>query len=172
MKVTQSCLTLCNPMDYTVHGILQARILEWIAFPFSRGPSQPRDQSQVSCIAGGFFTSWAIREAWSKTDSHFLSGESILLCSPSLANTDTVHRNSVLTKRSLGCCWSCRNDRSDLHSFLWILPTPAVHCQVRPGCHTTWLWKRLQLPFTPILCQLVSRQTGKKWTHFSTFYSR
>ena len=43
VKVTQSCLTLCHPMDYTVHGILQARILEWVAFPFSRGSSQPRD---------------------------------------------------------------------------------------------------------------------------------
>ena len=46
----------CNPMDYSVHGILWARILEWVAFPFSRGSSQPRDQTQVSCIAGGFFT--------------------------------------------------------------------------------------------------------------------
>ena len=43
MKVTQSCPTLCDPMDYTVHGILQARILEWVAVPFSRGSSQPRD---------------------------------------------------------------------------------------------------------------------------------
>ena len=60
---SQSCLTLCNPMDYTVHGILQARILEWAAFPFSRGSSQPRDRTQGSCIAGGFFTSWATREA-------------------------------------------------------------------------------------------------------------
>ena len=50
-------------MDYTVHGILQARILEWVAFAFSRGSSQPRDWTQVSCIAGGFFTSWATREA-------------------------------------------------------------------------------------------------------------
>ena len=40
MKVTQSCLTLCNPLDYTIHGILQARVLEWAAFPFSRGSSQ------------------------------------------------------------------------------------------------------------------------------------
>ena len=46
-------------MDYTVHGILQARILEWVASPISRGSSQPRDQTQVSGIAGGFFTSWA-----------------------------------------------------------------------------------------------------------------
>ena len=43
VKVAQSCLTLCEPMGYTVHGILQARILEWVAFPFSRGSSQPRD---------------------------------------------------------------------------------------------------------------------------------
>ena len=46
VKVTQSCLTLSDPMDYVVHGILQARILEWVAVPFSRGSSQPRDRSQ------------------------------------------------------------------------------------------------------------------------------
>ena len=88
----------CDPMDYTVHGILQARILEWVAFPFStqglnpgllhcrwilyqlshkgspgilewvadpfsRGSSLPRNQTGVSCIAGGFFTNWVMREA-------------------------------------------------------------------------------------------------------------
>ena len=57
VKVAQSCLTLCNLIDYTVHGILQARILEWVAFPFSRESSQLRDQTQVSHIAGRFFTS-------------------------------------------------------------------------------------------------------------------
>ena len=109
VKVSQSCPTLCNPMDYIVHGILQARILEWVAVPFSRGSFQPRDWTQVSCItadslpaeptgkpkntgvvaypfsrisswprnwtrvscpAGGFFTSWATREAlawWSQS---------------------------------------------------------------------------------------------------------
>jgi len=65
MKVTQSCPTLWDPIDYTVHGILQARILEWVAFPFSRGSSKPRDRTQVSYIAGGFFTCWATREALS-----------------------------------------------------------------------------------------------------------
>ena len=59
VRVTQLCLTLCDPMDYTVHRILQAWILEWIAFPFSRGSSQPRDRIQVSHIAVKFFTSWA-----------------------------------------------------------------------------------------------------------------
>ena len=60
VKVTQLCPTLCDPVDCTVHGILQARIL---AFPFSRWSSQPRDWTQVSCIASGFFTCWATREA-------------------------------------------------------------------------------------------------------------
>ena len=57
VKVAQSCPTLCDPIDYTVHGILQARILEWVAFPFSKGSSQLRDRTQVSHIVGGFFTS-------------------------------------------------------------------------------------------------------------------
>ena len=57
VKGAQSCPTVCNPMDYIFDGILQARILEWVAFPFSRRSSQPRDGTQVSPIAGGFFTS-------------------------------------------------------------------------------------------------------------------
>ena len=62
----QSFLTLCGPMDSSppgssVHGILQARILEWIAISFSRGSSQPRDWTLVSCTAGRFFTVWATR---------------------------------------------------------------------------------------------------------------
>ena len=66
--VTQLCPTLCDPMDCSppgssVHGILQARILEWVAIPFSRGSSWPRDQTPVSYIAGRFFTIWATREA-------------------------------------------------------------------------------------------------------------
>ena len=63
VKVAQLCPTLCDTMGYTVHGILQARILEWVAIPFPRGSSQPRDWTQVSCIAGGFFTSWTTRKA-------------------------------------------------------------------------------------------------------------
>ena len=54
-KVAQSCPTLYDPMDYTDHGILQVRILEWVACSFSRVSSQPRNQTGVSCIAGGFF---------------------------------------------------------------------------------------------------------------------
>ena len=62
VKVAQSHPTLRDPTDCTVHGILQARILEWVAFTF-RGSTQPRDQTQVSLIAGRFFTSWPTREA-------------------------------------------------------------------------------------------------------------
>src|SRR5574337_84683 len=59
-KSLQSCLILCDPMDCSppgssVHGILQVRILEWVAMPSSRGSSQPRGGTQVSCIAGGFY---------------------------------------------------------------------------------------------------------------------
>ena len=57
MKVTQTCPILCNPMDYTVPGIIQAIILKWVAVPFSRESFQPRNQTQVSHIAGRFFTS-------------------------------------------------------------------------------------------------------------------
>ena len=68
MIVAQSCPTLCDPPDCSpagcsVHGILQARILEWVAMPFSRGSSGSRDWTQVSWIAGSFFTVWTTREA-------------------------------------------------------------------------------------------------------------
>ena len=67
VKVTQLCPTLCDPMDYTVHGILQARILEWVAFSFSRGSSQPKDQTQVSLFR------WIERgaEIFDEPGSHF-----------------------------------------------------------------------------------------------------
>ena len=71
--VTKSCPTLCNPMDCSlpdssVHRILQARILEWVAIPFSRGSSWPRDQTRVSCIAGRFFTIWGTKPALKKKE--------------------------------------------------------------------------------------------------------
>ena len=78
MLVAQSCPTLCDPMSCSlpgssVHGILQARILEWVAFPFSRGSSQAKDWTQVSWIAGRSFTVWATREA-----PHLINEERIL----------------------------------------------------------------------------------------------
>ena len=67
-EVAQSCPTLCYPMDYSLpgsslHGILQARVLEWVAISFSRGSPQPRDWTRVSHIPGRRFNLWATREA-------------------------------------------------------------------------------------------------------------
>ena len=66
-EVTQSCLTLCDSIlcslpGFSIHGILQARILEWVTISFSRGSSQPRDQTQVSHVGGRLFNLWATRE--------------------------------------------------------------------------------------------------------------
>ena len=73
VKVTQLCPTLCDPMNWIVHGILQARTLEGAAFPFSRGSSQPKDRTQVSHIVGEFFTSWATKaNPWSFEARHYL----------------------------------------------------------------------------------------------------
>ena len=87
--VAQSCPTLCNPMDCSppgssVHGTLQARILEWLAISSSRGSSQPGDRIQVSCIAGGFFPIRATRQALVGMHAFFpwslCSGKVAVLC--------------------------------------------------------------------------------------------
>ena len=103
VKENKSCSVVSislQPMDYTIRGILQARILEWVAFPFSRGSSQPRDQTQVSCVTGRFFTSWATREA----QVHVLY---IFMCCPMLSCS--VMSNSLQPHRlqltSLLCPW-------------------------------------------------------------------
>ena len=67
-EAAQLCPTLCNPTGYSlpgssIHGIFQARVLEWVAISFSRRSSRPKDQTQDSCIAGRRFTIWATREA-------------------------------------------------------------------------------------------------------------
>ena len=105
VKVAQSCPTLCDPLDYTVHGILQARILEWVAVPFSRRSSQPRDRTQVSRMAGRFFTNWITREA-----QEYWSGWPIP--SPGIfptreSNQDLLHHRRILTSwatRGALCC--------------------------------------------------------------------
>ena len=83
-EVAQSCPTLCDPMDYSrlgssVRGISQARVPEWVAISFSRGSSQPRDRTQVSCIAGRCFTIWATREAIKVKDFIITEGLGIIL---------------------------------------------------------------------------------------------
>ena len=89
-EVAQSCLTLCDPMDCSlpgpsVHGILQARILEWVAMLFSLGSSRPRDQTCVSCMAGRFFT------LLSHQGSPF-TFSSMLLCAHQVFNKQSVDK--------------------------------------------------------------------------------
>ena len=84
-EVTQSCLTLCDPMDcslpsFSVHGIFQARVLEWVAIRFSRGSSWHRDWTRVSCSVGRRFTLWATREAQSAIPSLTLKFIPSLTC--------------------------------------------------------------------------------------------
>ena len=110
-KVAQSCLTLCDSMGYSlpgssVHGTSQARVLEWVAISFSRGSSQPRDWTPVSCIADRHFTAWATREApggLSVPLSKFLP-----LCGCGIGK-------GVLSRSLEGMCSTLRSDhRTDL----------------------------------------------------------
>ena len=89
--VTQSCLTLfdsmdCSPPGSSVHGILQARVLEWVAMPSSRVSSWPRDQTPVSHIVGRFFTIWATREDSSDSGRLF---QFILLSNEQISSAET-----------------------------------------------------------------------------------
>ena len=107
--VTWSCRTLCNPMDYSppgssVHGIFQARVLEWVAISSSRGSFQHRDWTQFSCIAGRFFTIWATRKAvnidvsclgWSYSLMSHLSSHTILKYSK-LLHKFTTHISKIV----------------------------------------------------------------------------
>ena len=120
VKVAQSCPTLFNPTDYTVHGTLQARTLEWVAFPFSRGSSQPRDRTQVSLTAGGFFTNWAMRESLG-----FISYNTVLcVCGhPSEPFAMETYTNMVMM---FCCAVSNKVSVSD--------PEPHVFCQHLWNC--------------------------------------
>ena len=112
------CLTLCDPTDYTVHRILQAKILEWVVFPFSKGSSQPRDQIQVSYIADEFLTSWVTREA-------LYTGVGILPLLQQIFPTQELNRG-LLNCRQILYQLSCqgrshletnRNPRTEHHSL-------------------------------------------------------
>ena len=133
VKVAQSCPTLCDPMDYMVHGILQARKLEWVAFSFSRGSSQPRDWTQVSCIAGGFFTSWATREPWECREEWLNKDEALLACSPTahiLLCGPVPNRPGTSTCPWLGD-WNYNSTSSNsttVCGFLWFFPNTCTKC--------------------------------------------
>ena len=117
-EVAQSFPTLCDPMDcslqaFSVHGILQARILEWITVSFSRGSSRPRDRTQVSRIGGRCFNLWATREAqiyWVRNHC-----SSMLLIHTTAADQARVQRPRVNGLRAF---------KSVLRVLCW---TPPVH---------------------------------------------
>ena len=102
-----SCLTLCDSMDCSppgasVHGVSQARTLEWVAIPFSSGSSQARDQTHVSCIAGGFFTIWDTRETPAATAAAAKSLQSCLtLCDPMDGSPPSSPIPGILQARTL-----------------------------------------------------------------------
>ena len=86
-EVAQSCPTLCDPMDcslpdFSVHGIFQARVLEWVAISFSRESSQPRDRTQVSCIVGRRFTLWARKPELSLLLAMWWYNQKTAICKP------------------------------------------------------------------------------------------
>ena len=90
MFVTQSCPVLCNPLDYSspgssVHGILQARILEWVAILFSRGSSWLRGWTCICCIAGRFYTIWAAEKALEGSSHSWIPAVTLLTCVPIVA---------------------------------------------------------------------------------------
>ena len=111
-------------MDYTVHGILQARILEWVAIPFSRGSSQPRDWTQVSLIASGFFTSWATREALQTPVVVVLVAQScLILCDPMDCSPPGSSVHGILQARILEWVAIPFSTRHQWTSFIQ-LPSP------------------------------------------------
>ena len=110
VKVAQSCPTLCDPMDHTVHGILQDRTLEWVADPFSRVSSQPRDRIQVSCIAGGFFTSWGLE--------------------PVKDRKPHIIHNPILVKT-----FSESMNKQKIHSIHWDLITLDINLEIEGKIH-------------------------------------
>ena len=119
MKGAQSCPRLCNHMDCSppgssVHGILQARILEWVTISFCRGSSQRRDHTWISCLAGGFFTVWATRAA--------------LLIRSSRAGFLTLQN---LMPDDLRWSW-CNNKRNKVHNKCNALESSQKHATPPP----------------------------------------
>jgi len=124
VKVVQSCPILCEPMDYSVHGIPQARILKWVAFPRSRESSWPRDRIRVSYFAGGFFL---------PTE---LSGKLHLSLFSTYSLTCFFSLNVISLLSPLGFCLNgCLHTWSKPH-----LPTVLPgHFPLRPWISSTWL---------------------------------
>ena len=181
-------------MDDIAHGILQARILEWVAFPFSRGSSQPRDRTQVSRIAGGFFTSWATREAqdyWSvaylfSSRSYQLRNRTGVSCIaggiftswairevPSYRKLLLSTKILVMNKIPLFECIEKSEDwiilRSSSKTQLFILCKKTSPVQIGPPLHESVISYYLELlrvlyQFRDFLTKYKRNTTALKWT--------
>ena len=117
MLVAQSCPTLCNPTDCSppgVSGILQARILEWIAIPFSRGSSWLRDQTLVSCIAGRFFTLWATGKSYQKKiKRRRIKSRKLEMKKEVTTDNEEMQRTKILSKQYFSqCVWKHKRPRT------------------------------------------------------------
>ena len=122
------CNSICN--NYTVHGILQAWILEWVAFLFSRRSSQPRDQTQVYHIAGRYFTSWATKEA--------------LFGRKTMTKVDSIFKSKDITADK--GLYSQSFIFSSSHIKSWTIKKP--NC-LRIDAFELWCWRRLlRVPWT------------------------
>ena len=130
------CLTLCDPVDYTGHGILQVRILEWVSFPFSRASSQPRDWTQVFHITGGFSTSWATREAREVSKTPFKLVRWVLSCSLLMSVSEAFSVTFTLNK---------------IYTKLWVTETVFGPQVKSPPQRQVW---QHCSPFTPKLSYL------------------
>ena len=137
-KLLQLCLTLCDPLDYSppgssFHGILQARLLEWVPISFSRGSSWPSDWTQVSCIVGRLLNDWA-------TDSLGVPGKPLNHCnyvyqekSGEKEKSEVIQQGvwcrlllvTALTSFLGGCLWASLLTGVLAFSLLSLLPTPS-----------------------------------------------
>ena len=122
VKVAQLSPTLYDPMDYTVHGILQARIPEWVAYPFCSGSSQPRNRTRVSCIAGVFFTTKATRKAQvypiTHESNHHILYSSVPWISRCYFFSCGFKKRTLILGRS-SWSWKIESQGLLLFTFLW-----------------------------------------------------
>ena len=173
MKVTQSCPTLCDPIDYTIHGILQARILEWVAVLFSRGPSQPGDQTQVSHIAGGFFTRWVTGEAQiekTTADIWCIFFEIIpLLAVLTIVPWACRIRQAFLCQESSVECISLHCCSNKLSQTPWFRTTKCYPGLPLELCHFQFFGMYSNLPI--FLAEFLKHLTVKLWNSLSKIFN-
>ena len=123
---------------WTVHGILQARILEWVAFPFFRGSSQPRDRTQVSHIAGGFLTSWATREAHALNSAWYIADAQSRFTGELINNSNALH-HLIQTWKNFSTFFTLNSWRRQWHPTPVLLPGKSHEQRSLVGCSP---WRR------------------------------